>query len=339
MHEITWAPVYAAYGENNRTLMCRLPVNRRALELRTADSGVQLLPRHRADARRGARGHPRGARPGRAGQRGHVQDRWRTRPRRDSLHRLPRTLGEASTRSSATSSRGEVLGDEFHQTFVEYKRGEWETYNTIVDRVGARAVPAALVSAGERRGVPAASSSPDRRAGRHPARDRGRARHDRVDDPDVGTAARSRTSTPAASGGRSSTARSTRALPATWTTPSASSRAGEITVSNCHGHGCVGSVAGIYTASMPVFVVENRDLRQPRLLQLLRGRVAPAAQLRRVRRRGRGRAALHRAHARPDAARGRAAHAAASSCGRSSAARSTWATSCTAATPPRRRSS
>jgi hypothetical protein len=34
--------------------------------------------------------------------------------------------------------------------------------------------------------------------------------------------------------------------------------AGEIQVSNCHAHGCVGSVAGIYTASMPVFVVENR---------------------------------------------------------------------------------
>jgi hypothetical protein len=26
----------------------------------------------------------------------------------------------------------------------------------------------------------------------------------------------------------------------------------------CHDHGCVGSVAGVYTASMPVFVVENR---------------------------------------------------------------------------------
>ena len=35
-------------------------------------------------------------------------------------------------------------------------------------------------------------------------------------------------------------------------------RSGEIVVSNCHAHGCVGSVAGIYTASMPVFVVENR---------------------------------------------------------------------------------
>ena len=34
--------------------------------------------------------------------------------------------------------------------------------------------------------------------------------------------------------------------------------AGEIRVAPCHHHGCVGSVAGVYTASMPVFVVENR---------------------------------------------------------------------------------
>jgi hypothetical protein len=33
---------------------------------------------------------------------------------------------------------------------------------------------------------------------------------------------------------------------------------GEIRVAGCHDHGCVGSLAGIYTASMPVFVVENR---------------------------------------------------------------------------------
>ena len=32
---------------------------------------------------------------------------------------------------------------------------------------------------------------------------------------------------------------------------------GRIRVSACHEHGCVGSVAGIYTASMPVFVIEN----------------------------------------------------------------------------------
>lgn len=34
---------------------------------------------------------------------------------------------------------------------------------------------------------------------------------------------------------------------------------GEIQIEPCHHHGCVGSVAGIYTASMPVFVVENTD--------------------------------------------------------------------------------
>lgn len=35
-------------------------------------------------------------------------------------------------------------------------------------------------------------------------------------------------------------------------------RAGDIVVDGCHAHGCIGSLAGIYTASMPVFVVEDQ---------------------------------------------------------------------------------
>jgi hypothetical protein len=35
-------------------------------------------------------------------------------------------------------------------------------------------------------------------------------------------------------------------------------RARDILVDACHHYGCIGSLAGIYTASMPVFVVENR---------------------------------------------------------------------------------
>jgi Protein of unknown function (DUF1116) len=38
----------------------------------------------------------------------------------------------------------------------------------------------------------------------------------------------------------------------------ASLRRGDIVLGSTHDHGCVGSVAGIYTASMPVFVVENQ---------------------------------------------------------------------------------
>lgn len=34
-------------------------------------------------------------------------------------------------------------------------------------------------------------------------------------------------------------------------------RDGRIRIGACHDHGCIGSLAGIYTASMPVFVVEN----------------------------------------------------------------------------------
>ncbi|MBS1870031.1 MAG: DUF1116 domain-containing protein [Actinobacteria bacterium] len=36
-------------------------------------------------------------------------------------------------------------------------------------------------------------------------------------------------------------------------------RDGHIKLGACHDHACVGSLAGIYTASMPVFVVENRE--------------------------------------------------------------------------------
>src|SRR5262249_62412271 len=33
--------------------------------------------------------------------------------------------------------------------------------------------------------------------------------------------------------------------------------AGDIVIGACHDHGCVGSVAGVFTASMPVFVVRD----------------------------------------------------------------------------------
>ena len=62
-------------------------------------------------------------------------------------------------------------------------------------------------------------------------------------------------------------------------------RDGRIVLGATHDHGCVGSVAGIYTASMPVFVVRERARRQPRLLQLLRGRVTAPAELRLLQRR------------------------------------------------------
>lgn len=47
--------------------------------------------------------------------------------------------------------------------------------------------------------------------------------------------------------------------------------AGTIQVSTCHAHGCVGSVAGIYTASMPVLVVENAPFETTGFCNLYEG--------------------------------------------------------------------
>ena len=42
MNEMSWAPVYAAYGHNNRTLAARLPTNRLCLEVRHVDSATNF---------------------------------------------------------------------------------------------------------------------------------------------------------------------------------------------------------------------------------------------------------------------------------------------------------
>ena len=131
MREITWAPVYAAYGENNRTLMCRLPANRRALELRTADSGCNYYLVTALTLAAGLEGIREELDPGEPVN----ADTYKIMEdpeRRDSLRRLPRTLGDAVEALERDELAREVLGTEFHKTFVEYKRGEWETYNTIV---------------------------------------------------------------------------------------------------------------------------------------------------------------------------------------------------------------
>jgi glutamine synthetase len=131
MREITWAPVYAAYGENNRTLMCRLPVNRRALELRTADSACNFYLVTALTIAAGLEGIRLGLDPGEPVN----ADTYKIMDdpaRRDSLDRLPRNLGEAVDAFERDELAREVLGSEFHRTFVEYKRGEWDTYNTIV---------------------------------------------------------------------------------------------------------------------------------------------------------------------------------------------------------------
>jgi glutamine synthetase len=132
MNEISWAPVHRAYGSNNRTLMCRLPMNRRCLEIRTADSAANTYLALGVAIAAGLDGIRAGLDPGPPIN----VDTYQTS--RDELHamgasRLPANLGEALDAFAADSLMEETFGKEFHSDYETYKRTEWDEYNTVVD--------------------------------------------------------------------------------------------------------------------------------------------------------------------------------------------------------------
>jgi len=131
MNEISWAPVYRAYGHNNRTLMLRLPVNRRCLEVRIADSAANLYLGTALVLAAGLDGVRRKLKPGDP-----VNIDTYTVNDRDlrsaGIHRLPSTLGEAIAEFESSEFALSVLGDELHATYVNVKKAEWLEYNTVV---------------------------------------------------------------------------------------------------------------------------------------------------------------------------------------------------------------
>jgi glutamine synthetase len=131
MNHITWAPVYQAYGHNNRTLMCRLPMNRRCNELRIADSASNFYLVIGLTLAAGLEGIREQLDPGEP-----VNVDTYSIPDRElaarGVHRLPRSLGEAVDAFEADPLARDTFGEEFHASYVELKRGEWEAYSTVV---------------------------------------------------------------------------------------------------------------------------------------------------------------------------------------------------------------
>jgi len=131
MNEISWAPVYRAYGYNNRTLMCRLPVNRRCLEVRNADAACNFHLGAALTLAAGLDGIRRGLDPG-----PQVNfDTYKTsKANLDAagVHRLPQTLGDAIDEFEVDELARDVLGTQLQATYVDVKRAEWLEYNTVV---------------------------------------------------------------------------------------------------------------------------------------------------------------------------------------------------------------
>jgi glutamine synthetase len=131
MNEISWAPVYRAYGHNNRTLMCRLPMNRRCLELRIADSACNFYLGAAITLAAGLDGIQRRLK---AGDPVNV-DTYTVGDeelKASGVRRVPATLGEAVDEFEDDPLAKEVFGANLHATYARVRRDEWREYNTVV---------------------------------------------------------------------------------------------------------------------------------------------------------------------------------------------------------------
>jgi glutamine synthetase len=132
MNEMSWAPVYGAYGHNNRTLVARLPMNRRCLEVRHVDSATNFYLSAAMVLAAGLAGVREQLEPGEPCEL-NTYEFSEAELARSGILRLPATLGQAIDEFAKDSFAATVMGVDFHASYVAYKRREWEDYCLTVD--------------------------------------------------------------------------------------------------------------------------------------------------------------------------------------------------------------
>jgi glutamine synthetase len=127
---VSWAPTYAAYGDNNRSCLLRLPRNRPAVENRGVDSAANPYLAAAFLLAAGMEGVREGLDPGEP-----VEDLvydWGTGGHHPGAHRLPRNLLEAIEAFDTDPLTREVFPARFVAAYVEMKLTEWDTYHAQV---------------------------------------------------------------------------------------------------------------------------------------------------------------------------------------------------------------
>lgn len=131
MDEISWAPIYRAWGDNNRTLMCRMPVNRHCLEVRSSDASVNYHLGIGMILAAGLDGIRNKLDPGKPFN----DDAYQYKPSELAqlgIESLPKTLDQALNELEADAFAKEVMGAEFFETYLKYKRAEVHEYSAVV---------------------------------------------------------------------------------------------------------------------------------------------------------------------------------------------------------------
>jgi glutamine synthetase len=122
---VTWAPIYAAYGDNNRSCMLRLPRNRPAIENRGVDSAANTYLASAILLAAGLEGIRLGLDPG------DPVDELAYEQSAGSV-RLPRTLLEAIDAFREDPLVHEVFPAQLVSAYAEMKQAEWDEYHRQV---------------------------------------------------------------------------------------------------------------------------------------------------------------------------------------------------------------
>jgi len=125
----TWAPVFVAYGDNNRSAMVRVPYGR--LEVRTGDSGMNQYLATAAIIAAGLDGIDRELDPGAP----HNVNFYALTPEEVAamgVGGLPRNLQEAIDELAGSQLFKEQIGAGFLKEFIDLKQAEWTDYHLHV---------------------------------------------------------------------------------------------------------------------------------------------------------------------------------------------------------------
>ena len=128
MSGFTWAPVYVCYGNNNRTNMLRIPLGGGRVECRAADISTNLYLGAAMILAAGLEGIREGLDPGEP----HTENMYEyslAELKEMGIETLPKTLGDAITDFAADPLSKSVMGSLMYQTYVDFKRQEWEEYH------------------------------------------------------------------------------------------------------------------------------------------------------------------------------------------------------------------